>query len=86
MINLVMIAPYPRDRSLIERGVEAVTVNLLDGLKRIRDVNIHVITFWGGVNRPETSIVDVLRLIFCRDSKDSVILASETPKDIEQDM
>ena len=64
MINLVMIAPYPRDRSLIERGVEAVTVNLLDGLKRIRDVNIQVISFWGGVNRPETSIVDDIKVNF----------------------
>lgn len=63
-INLVVIGPYPRDPSRIERGVEAVTVYLVEGLKNISDLNVQIISFRGGVDQEDTCMLDGVKVHF----------------------
>jgi len=43
-LNLVMIGPYPEDPHRVQRGVEAVTVNLVEGLKHLPGIALQVIS------------------------------------------
>lgn len=64
MLDLVMLAPYPENPSMIERGVESVTVYLLEGLKAIKKLNIQVISFSNKVDKPETSTINGIKVHF----------------------
>ncbi len=43
-MRLVIVGTYPLDKTTIRGGVEAVLVNLVEGLKKKRSLDIHIIS------------------------------------------
>jgi len=68
-MNLVLIGPYPVDPARVERGVEAVTVNLVEGLKLVDGLNIEIISFRGGEKQDQTATINGIRVHFLRPTK-----------------
>lgn len=53
-MKLAMVGPYPLDNTKIRGGVEAVLVNLVEGLKTIRELDIHVISCRKEIQKEKT--------------------------------
>lgn len=64
MLNLVIIGPYPQDPNRVERGVEAVTVNLVEGLNRIGNLNMQVISCTQSVREEKSRDIGGLKVHF----------------------
>jgi len=54
MLKILMIAPCPYILSEIKGGVEAVTVNLLEGFKNVPNIHLHIISINKGISISET--------------------------------
>jgi len=65
-MNLVLIGPYPVDPARVERGVEAVTVNLVEGLKLVDGLNIEIISFRGGKRQDFSTKINGITVHFLR--------------------
>jgi len=53
-VKVAMLGPYPLDPARIEGGVEAVVVRVAEGLSRLRDVELHLVTCQRAVEREYT--------------------------------
>ena len=68
-MKIVMIGPYPLDQNKIGGGVEAVTVYLLNGLRQIEELDIHVISCKKDVDVEQTVDFDGLKVHFLPQAK-----------------
>jgi Glycosyltransferase len=59
-----MIGPYPQDPNRVERGVEAVTVNLVEGLKRIENLNMQIISCTQSVRKEKSCDIGGVKVHF----------------------
>jgi len=57
-VRVAMLGPYPLNPERIEGGVEAIIARLAQGLSRLGDVNLHVITCQRAVERERVSQKD----------------------------
>jgi glycosyltransferase involved in cell wall biosynthesis len=64
MINLVMIGPYPQNPAKIQRGVEAVTVYLVDGLKSIPNLRLQIISCTSTVDKEVKRVINGITVHF----------------------
>lgn len=68
-MNLVIVGPYPLNSDKVTGGVEAVLLYLLQGLKKIIELDIHVISCNININKPKTIIVDGIKVHYLPSSK-----------------
>ena len=59
-MKIVIAAPYPRDLNKVRGGVEAVILYLAEGLRKFKDLNLHVVTLAGGIKKVKTVTSDRL--------------------------
>lgn len=63
-MKLVMIGPYPLDKNKIGGGTQAVTVYLLNGLRQIDGLDIHVISCRGEIDKESTVNADGMTIYY----------------------
>jgi glycosyltransferase involved in cell wall biosynthesis len=54
-VRVVLAGPYPADPGAVAGGVEASFVNLVEGLGRLGDLDLHVVTFVPAAEEPRES-------------------------------
>lgn len=57
-MKIVIVAPYPGDVNKVRGGVEAVILYLTEGLRKFKDLNLHVVTLAGGIKKEKTASSD----------------------------
>jgi glycosyltransferase involved in cell wall biosynthesis len=68
-MKLVIVGPYPLDTSKVTGGVEAVLLYLLQGLKKINELEIQIISCNINVKKPKTIITDGIQVHYLPSSK-----------------
>ncbi|HEA26603.1 MAG TPA: glycosyltransferase family 1 protein [Ectothiorhodospiraceae bacterium] len=61
-MKVVIAGPYPKNVEKIRGGVEAVVVNLTEGLQHFTDLDLHVVTLQGGIQQERTVSSDRLTI------------------------
>jgi hypothetical protein len=68
-MKLVIVGPYPLDLNKITGGVEAVLIYFLQGLKKLKNLEIQIISCNINIKKPKTIISDGIKIHYLPSSK-----------------